>query len=209
MTRRPTPSPMMLADLARELKASELGYWTKSDAELDAICLQSSWRICTDQSEQLELSPVPKRAPLRVRDLLFDATGEDSDLLVHETLIRFCAAFTDQGLADWPLPGKEEGFYQAFLQLYRDQAGLPNHWMQSLAGEIDRLTSCQIDPLESIRESLSMLGYSEEEWPEVMQSHALGFAGLGQSSSGTWKCERTALHSPLRLARCWATWPFG
>ncbi len=175
------PYAMMLADLARELKASELGYWTKSDAELDAICLQSLWRICTDQSEQLELSPVPKRAPLRVRDLLFDATGEDSDLLVHETLIRFCAAFTDQGLADWPLPGKEEGFYQAFLQLYRDQAGLPNHWMQSLAGEIDRLTSCQIDPLESIRESLSMLGYSEEEWPEVMQATLLalpGWAGL-------------------------------
>ena len=43
---------------------------------------------------------------------LLEATGEDSDPLVHDVLIRFCAAFTDQGFAHWALPTGEAGFFR-------------------------------------------------------------------------------------------------
>ena len=69
-------------------------------------------------------------APSRHRDLLLEATGEDADALVHGLLIRFCAAFLDQGLAAWPLPRRDEGFFRAFCTLYRQPGGPPDRWMR-------------------------------------------------------------------------------
>ncbi len=61
----------------------------------------------------------PPPPPVRQRDMLFEATGVDTDALVHDVLIRFCAAFLDQGMAKWQLPRRSEGFYRAFCSLYR------------------------------------------------------------------------------------------
>ena len=46
----------------------------------------------------------PPPPPVRQRDLLLEATGVDTDAMVHDVLIRFCAAFLDQGMANWQLP---------------------------------------------------------------------------------------------------------
>ncbi|HEY2841798.1 MAG TPA: DUF2309 domain-containing protein, partial [Pirellulales bacterium] len=143
--------------------------------------VESLWRVCRAKVSEIELPSPAQRGPLRIHDLLLEATGESCDLLVNEFLIRFCAAFTDQGMAGWSLPGRDLGFYKAFCQLYRRHGGPPNQWTSGLSAEIERLGECQMDPLESIRESLSMLGYSEEEWPHVVRSNLLslrGWAGL-------------------------------
>src|SRR5207237_64767 len=75
--------------------ASKVERWT--DRECESFTLHALWRICHNGVHGVgpfaEVSPLPRRH----RDLLLMATGRDTDLLVHEVLIRFCAAFLDQG----------------------------------------------------------------------------------------------------------------
>ena len=169
------------AETQANAESSGYGYWSKSDSEVEAIGLKSLWQVCRDKTEGLEFPHAGPAAPIRLRDLLLEVTSDDSDALAQDLLIRFCAAFTDQGLASWPLPGKADGFYQAFFQLYRHHAGPPHQWTRDLPAEIVRLSGCDMQPLESIRESLIMLGYTEDEWPDAVQATVLalrGWAGL-------------------------------
>ena len=113
---------------------------------------------------------------MRHRDLLLEATGADTDALVHDVLIRFCAAFLDQGLAHWQLPRRDEGFYRAFCSLYRQPGGPPDRWMRGLAAELGRLEDEEIGPLESILESLEVLGRRR------------GRVGAPSSRPRCWRC---------------------
>ena len=90
--------------------------------------------------------PVPP-TPVRHRDLLLEVAGGDTDLLVHDVLIRFCGAFLDQGLAHWPLPERDEGFFPAFFALYRQPGRPPDRWRRGLAAELARLADREIDAL--------------------------------------------------------------
>lgn len=64
--------------------------------------------------------PAAAGAPpaVRRRDQLRERTGVDTDEIVHPLLIRFCAAYLDQGVAHWPMPGREAGLLTAFRDLY-------------------------------------------------------------------------------------------
>ena len=120
---------------------------------------------------------------MRHRDLLLEASGADADDFVNELLIRFCAAFLDQGLAHWQLPRRDEGFFRAFCSLYRQPAGPPSRWMRGLAKELGRLEDEQVSPLDSILESLEILGVAEEEWDSYLSATFLalrGWAGMVQ-----------------------------
>ncbi len=175
------PYTKLLAELAAQLNVAKLGYWTKSDSEMEAIYLRSLWRICESKIGQLDLPLAADQPPLRLRDLLLESTGEDSDLLVHDVMIRYCAAFADQGLASWSLPGRAHGFFRAFCDLHGTPGGPPEPCRQGLAAEIERLRGWHAQPIESIRESLCTLGYAEDQWPEVIQATLLslrGWAGL-------------------------------
>src|SRR5262245_54227818 len=57
-------------------------------------------------------------APSRHRDLVLAVCGIDIDAWTHPLFIRFLAAFLDQGLAYWPMPGREGGLYRCFLSIH-------------------------------------------------------------------------------------------
>src|SRR5688500_16878755 len=116
----------------------------------------------------LDPAPPPPLHAVRHRDLLLESTGEDSDLLVNDLLIRFCAAFLDPGLSPWRLPNRLLGFYHAFCQLYGRPGGPTNLWLQALSEELARLESGQIQPLDSVSESLRLLGVEEYEYDEYI-----------------------------------------
>ena len=63
------------------------------------------------------------------RDVMLRATGIDTDRYVNEELIRYCAAFLDQGVANWTLPGRDKGFYRAWIELNRNSRPL-EHWLR-------------------------------------------------------------------------------
>ena len=171
----------MIADLLEHYGEAAIERW--SETTWEALSLQALWRACREGVHGVEAAQSSPREFVRHRDWLLEATGEDSDQLVSELLIRFSAAFLDQGMARWTLPHRGDGFFQAFSVLYRQPAGPPDQWLAGLATELNRLDAARIGPLESILESLELLGVDESEWDEFLSETLLslrGWAGMIQ-----------------------------
>jgi uncharacterized protein YbcC (UPF0753/DUF2309 family) len=145
----------------------------------EKFTLQILWRICRNGVHGLKSPAPPPSSTVRHRDLLLAATGQDSDLLVHDLLIRFSAAFLDQGLAHWPLPCRDQGFFRPFSVLYRQSGGPPNLWLCGLSRELVRLEKIRLSPTESIIESLHLLGVPEHEWDLFIPATLLALRGWG------------------------------
>ncbi len=171
----PGPKHHILWDLLQRFDNKSIDRW--SDAKWEAFTLQSLWRICAagvrDVPTPVEITPGPKR----LRSLLLDATGIDSDALVHDRLIRYCASFTDQGFADWALPERDKGFFKAFLHLYQQPKSVPDHWMRGLGAELSRLENSGIDANDSVVESLHILGIPESDWEDFIPATLMALRG--------------------------------
>ena len=94
-TRRETQVVKSLKELLDRFGESTIENW--SDDDWEGFTLQALWRVCYDGVRDLPAAPAPPARTARHRDLLYDATGEDTDLLVNDFLTPFVAAFLDQG----------------------------------------------------------------------------------------------------------------
>ncbi len=184
-------------DLIRRFGESTIEQW--SDTTWESFTLRLLWRVCRDGALHLKSGSTNAAGQhsLRHRDALQRATNRDSDALVNDVLIRFCAAFTDQGMAGWKLPARDHGFYRAFCEVYSLPAGPPDLWMRGLAGELARVQAARLTPLDSIRESLDLLGVNDGEQDDFLTASLLalrGWAGM------IWQLEvrpdRVALSAP-------------
>ena len=172
------PLSASLVEMLHRFGASRIESWTDDDWE--GFTLQALWRLCCDGVRDLPPYTKQPPPPVRQRDMVFEATGVDTDALVHDVLIRFCAAFLDQGMAKWQLPRRSEGLYRAFCSLYRHPGrAAATSWMRGLAQELGRLEDQEIGPLDSILESLDALGVSEEEWGRFLAATLLALRGWG------------------------------
>ena len=166
----------LLHDLVARLDQNEIDQW--DDHAWEAFGLTVLWRICRRGAQGLSTGR-PARRSERHRDWLFETTDEDADRVVHELLIRFTSAYLDQGLAAWPLPGREQGFFQAFLTLYSGAAGSVASWRRGLRGELKRIQAASLSPIESIAESLELLGVASSEQAEFIAETLLALRGFG------------------------------
>jgi uncharacterized protein YbcC (UPF0753/DUF2309 family) len=184
---RPAPPPpggaggrrADLSGLLKRFRGSRVEEWGERDWE--AFTLQALWRVCCDGAAGVPDLALPPLLPPRHRDLLWQVTRADADLLVHDVLVRFCGAFLDQGLARWQLPRRDAGFYRAFCALYRRPPGPPDRWLRGLAAELARLEDGHVSPLECVHESLVALGVGEAEWHDFLSATLLalrGWAGM-------------------------------
>jgi uncharacterized protein len=175
----PPPVADSLAELLARFGASTIETWTDDDWE--GFTVQALWRLCCDGVRDLPPYTTKPPPPVRQRDMLLEATGVDTDVLVHDVMIRFCAAFLDQGTASWQLPCRKEGFYRSFCAIYRNPGWAPADWMRGLTQELARLEDHHIGPLDSILESLAALGVGEDEWESFLTATFLalrGWAGM-------------------------------
>ena len=69
------------------------------------------------------------------------------------------------------------GFYKSFLKVYRSGGGLPERWLLGLTEELTRLDDANISPLESIHESLDLLGISPGEYEDFFPYTVLALRG--------------------------------
>jgi hypothetical protein len=171
----------LLSDLIPRFQEASVEHWNEPTQEWESLSLQTLWRVCDQGVRQVKPQEPPLNRLVRHRDLLREVTGADSDLWVDSLLIRFCAAFTDQGFAPWSLPHREQGFYQAFCRLYRQPRGPLDRWLLKLPQELARLESVATSPLDSILESLELLGVPEPQWDEFITATLLalrGWAGM-------------------------------
>ncbi|WP_447979828.1 DUF2309 domain-containing protein [Candidatus Nitrospira bockiana] len=81
---------------------------------------------------------------------------------LNARMIRWVAAFVDEGHAAWPMPGRDRGLYGA--------------WMR-LEGAHARPGALPTRPEESVLESLAALAVPEANWPEYLACHLLALPG--------------------------------
>lgn len=172
------------------------------DAAWESFAIQSLWLICQAgcrlNGAETERVRLPSVKMQRHRDVLLQSTGIDSDLLINEVLVRFCAAFLDQGLAQWTLPNRESGFWQAFCSLYRQPQQLRVAWQSGLSTELARLQDAGVSPDEVVAEALRDLGVSESDEVEFIAMSLLalrGWAGMVWQNES--RGDRVALPAPV------------
>ena len=169
--------PSWLEDLLPRFSERAIETWPEESWE--RFALETLWQVCLEGTARASQSAHPPAVPLRHRDLLLAVAKVDADLLVHDLLIRYCAAFIDQGVGHWPLPHRDKGFFQAFCSIYRMGASAPETWRAGLAAELARLQDTGIGPIASAQESLSALGVLEEEWDQFLSETLLPLRGWG------------------------------
>ncbi len=147
-----------------------------SDRVWESFTLRLLWRVCHAGVHAVKRFGEPPSQPIRHRDWLLWSTGTDTDLLVHDVLIRFCAAFLDQGLASWPLPGREHGFFRAFVDLYRDSRPV-EPWLSGLPEELRRIDGEGHSAIASVAESLQDLGIPASEYEAFLTASLLALPG--------------------------------
>lgn len=169
----------MSHDLFESLNEKEIESW--SQKKWKEITLTLLWRVAHNGVHDIAPFYPATKPVLRLRDAVLNRHGLDADLLVHTLLIRFCAAFTDQGLAEWTLPERDTGFYHAFLKLHNHAYPIQEIWAKKLSLELKRLERESISPEALIFESLAILGVKPEDYEDFITQSLLalrGWAGI-------------------------------
>lgn len=151
-----------------------------SDLEWESFSLHLLWRVCLGGVGAFR-GKARQRQFVRPRDLLLHATGEDTDRYVHDMLIRFCAAYVDQGYSDWILPHRDQGFFESFLALFSDATPGTASWLRGFHDELSTLRGGNVSAASSIEASLSELGIAEGDREEFITQSLLslrGWAGM-------------------------------
>ena len=168
----------MLAKVFQSFDEAKIESWENDTWE--AFSLHALWHVCYHGAHVAKHREDHHPQHTRHRDLLLHITGQDSDQLVNVFLIPFCGAFLDQGFAHWPLPLREQGFFAAFLNVY-SSGGPPDAWLKKLPAELRRWQTEKLTPLDTIQESLDLLGVSANEQEHFISDTLLslrGWAGM-------------------------------
>jgi uncharacterized protein YbcC (UPF0753/DUF2309 family) len=187
--------PAWLPELFARFRVAEIESW--NDSTWEAFCQEALWNVCRDGVRGLAPAVASQRPQPRPRDRFLAATGVDLDPAVNDILIRFTAAFLDQGVSHWPLPERERGFFQSFCTLYRGRVGPPDPLLAGLNRELARVQDCGLPPLELLRKSIQLLGIPDDELEEFIAQTLLalrGWGGMILQVEG--RADRVALSAP-------------
>jgi len=109
-----------------------------------------------------------------LRSLIKALTGIDLMDDIRPIMIRRMAAFLDQGMASWPTPGRDKGFYSA----WREGAAKDPAWIiDSIPEWQDHLESLPDDALETIIAELIRMDLPRERWVRYLEIKALELPG--------------------------------
>lgn len=151
----------------------------------ESCALEAIWQLCLDGVKSVPQSASPPRPKVRHRDLLVAAGGADPDESVNALLTRFCAAFLDQGVSQWALPARGDGFFRSFTTTYLGSTMTADRFLRGVAAELQRLVDAGTAPIDSACETLAAFGVPEAEWDEFISATLLplrGWAGMIQQT---------------------------
>ncbi|MBT9588724.1 DUF2309 domain-containing protein [bacterium] len=150
----------------------------------EKVAVRALWTSSKNAISTLDLRQFQAREEkksLRHRDYLMNAGGGDADSLVNPFLIRFCAAFLDQGVADVPMPNRSRGIFTCFLDIYGQAGGLLPRWLQGLQETIQEVRQSALSAEQCALESLQILGVSAQTAADFVRETLLvlrGWAGM-------------------------------
>jgi uncharacterized protein len=169
-------SSLVTSQRRAELEHAALGRFVDSDEPRGAF-LRRLWDTLAQETQAPNESN--STGLVRPRDCLFARFGVDTDQTVHPRLIRFTAAFLDQGLAYWSMPGREHGMLHAFRALY-GQGGAPPDVAFAGLSEVLRLQQREgWDAQRTIRWALTQAGVQRKHWGVVLERTLFSLRGWG------------------------------
>jgi len=92
-----------------------------------------------------------------------------------------CSVFLDQGMAYWPMPHREKGFYESVRTLLARRGGIFPQYLRGLDEEFERQEYFSFSATDAVLDYLNTQHFREAEWESVLQSELLalpGWAGL-------------------------------
>ncbi len=121
-------------------------------------------------------------------------TGAKIPGQINDLMIRWCAAFLDEGLAGWPMPDRGRGFYEAWRNLAeRDPAA----WFLGIREAGSKIRRLPPEPEDAVVAILRAMGIREEHWTEYLTLHLAtlpGWAGLVRWRESRPEYEEQARH---------------
>ncbi|KRT67999.1 MAG: hypothetical protein XU15_C0034G0004 [candidate division NC10 bacterium CSP1-5] len=105
-------------------------------------------------------------------------TGTHITGAINDQMIRWCAAFLDEGLAGWPMPDRERGFYGAWRKVAERDLTC---WFLGVKGSSKKIRQLPSHPEDAVIQSLRTLGVPERYWTEYLTLHLAalpGWAGI-------------------------------
>ncbi len=172
----PADTPEAIHDQNGLLKKFGPNFSNWSDSAWESFALHLLWRRCLAGVKSFTPASLPQTY-VRPRDLLLHATGEDIDRHVHEVLIRFCAAYVDQGYSDWLLPNLDQGFFESFVSLYSESSRGLDRWLKRLPDELSFLRNSNATAEASIEVSLRELRIAKSDREEFITQSLLALGG--------------------------------
>lgn len=175
------------ADIDPEVRTRSLG--GASDADFSdtgttphSRYLHGLWNACLDGASKSDFrsdsrSDRRSQQSQRHRNRLQTETGVDTDLMVAEVLVRFTAAFLDQGYASHPIPNRELGLFRCFVLLYQAGSVASQPWMDWVTQTLKRIESLGTSAIDSIQHSLASLEIHEEDWEQFITETLLSLPG--------------------------------
>lgn len=103
------------------------------------------------------------------------------DEIVHPWLIRLCSVFLDQGMAYWPMPNREAGFYRCVRTLLARRGGMFPRYLSGLEEEFERQEYFSFSAIDAVLDYLDTQQFRARDWESVLQAELLalpGWAGL-------------------------------
>lgn len=159
-----------------------------SDVTREAAAFLALWQ----RSFELTAEVAPEAVPSGASKALL--IPREVDLLVDPILSRLAKKFLDEGLAYWPMPKRELGFYRAVRWLAIRSAGWPVPWLRPLIEELRDQERCGLGAEEAALRAFQGMGIDESELEALVERSLLalpGWAGL------MGKLERSPAMHPL------------
>jgi len=118
--------------------------------------------VSDDPHAQLNISLPAQRTLSDWVDVLAGTTLVES---INGQLIKWVAAFLDEGLAGWEMPLRHEGFYRAWRELVQQDHSGTFLGIKDFSQKIHELPN---EPEDAVVASLHRLGIPQEEWKDYL-----------------------------------------
>lgn len=119
----------------------------------------------SDRSYSQPSEPISLPAQRTVSDWVDCLAGAGLVDQVNDQLIKWVAAFLDEGLAGWEMPQREEGFYRAWRMLVQeDYSGT----LLGIKGFFQKIADLPEDPEDAIAWALHNLGIPQGQWSDYL-----------------------------------------
>lgn len=137
------------------------------------------WQSCLARvAAQEPPAPRPARRP---HEAVLEASGEDLDRIIHPPLIRLVGAYLDQGIAYWPMPGREHGLLVASRRIMAQPLAVYRRHLAGARAEFLRQEAQAMDAEAVVLDALERLEVPEDEWESFLTAELLplrGWAGM-------------------------------